>query len=177
MQFIDKIDNHLCGWPKVLFWIAAEIIIVCILSHIPFILDALDVPPDPKIPKTFWENFAENFVKILNEKANEKGENLIFVSALVAPVVFWSMKENKTDLMKKILCLCSFLLMIFCAYLHGKQGNFVQTTSLTFYVLALLVWMFSILAKELPPRSDPPSERKEVDAITHHLESIGAGNE
>lgn len=124
----------------------AEIFLIYLLSNIPFFLTALEQP----IASNQEASFYESFIKVLNSEI-AKGQLLTFVCALIAPVVFWSFVEFKKAFRTKILSLSALILLSLSAYLHGKGEDFEYFTSFNLYQAALVIWIFSILSKEIPP--------------------------
>jgi len=161
------IDEKMGGWPRTALMIITEIVIVYLLSHIPFILSSLNVSPT-----SGEENgLILNFIGLISEKVNH-GELLAFTCALIAPAIFWSMAEFKKAFIAKLLCFISLLVWTVCVYVYGQGENLAQLDSLYIYYAAVTIWVLSILCRLIPPENKQPSPNKKAAILTEHLRNI-----
>lgn len=137
-----RVDDYLQGWLIVGCLIALEIVLVYILSNIPFLLTTLESPSQG--------GFVSSYTMVLGSEIH-KGQLLAFVCALIAPVVFWSFTEFRKAIMTKLLNLSALVLLVLTAYLHGTGHEFAYLTSFGLYKTALIVWVASIISNRIPP--------------------------
>lgn len=149
MKLFKKINNALNGWLAVLLLIFLEIIVIYSFSNMPFFLAALDIPNVP----TKDVGLLDKFINVLKSEIN-KGQLLTFVCTLMAPVVFWSLSEYRKAFMTKALSICSLILLILTAYLHGKGADFQSFNGYTLYLAALFIWVVSVLCNRIPPEKE-----------------------
>ena len=141
-----RLDAKLNGWLKTALLIIVEVIIVYLLSNIPFFITTLETPVDPEKSS----GFISGYINVLSTEI-EKGQLLTFVCALIAPVVFWSFVEFRKAVMTKILSFAALILLALSAYLHGRGEDFAYLTSFNLYQWALFIWIVSILSNRIPP--------------------------
>jgi len=145
-KLFHKFNSHCNGWPETIVIVLLEIFVIYFLSNIPFILATLETPVAPDGSIGFWGDY----IKVLQSEIS-KGQLLIFVCTLIAPVVFWSFIEFKKAFMTKLLSFSALFLLAVAAYLHGKGSDFEYFTSFNLYQAALFIWIVSILSNRIPP--------------------------
>lgn len=141
-RLFHRADDYLQGWPMVGFLIALEIVIVYLLSNIPFILTTLESQTQG--------SFISSYKQVLGNEIH-KGQLLAFVCALIAPVVYWSFTEFRKAIMTKLLSFSALVLLVLTTYLHGTGHEFAYLTSFGLYKTALVVWVISIMSNRIPP--------------------------
>ena len=170
-RLFHRIDSKLSGWLTTCILIFLEIVIVYLVSNMPFVLATLDIPivPGEKI------GFTGKFIQVLQNEIN-KGQLLTFVCALIAPVVFWSLIEFKKALRTKVLSVSSLILIALSAYVHGTGKEFSDFGNIYLYWAAIIVWVLYILSYRIPPENNYVDiENKGTDAFVAKTQGLDHG--
>lgn len=130
-------------WLKTGLVCLLEIIVVFFFSNLMLIVEAMG----PLYAKV---GLLEAYFSVIKIHA-QSGEILTLVCALVAPVVFWVIFEEKKRLVKGLIIIALILIYLFATIIQFKSGVIFRIEAFDIYVGAVFLWVCSVFVGNFPP--------------------------
>lgn len=136
------------NWKKIpvgvrtFFVIICEFVVIYAISNLPFILVAFESSDGGGV--------FTSYVNALTQEVN-KGELLVFVCALIAPIIWWCLQEENKVSGLKLLLICCGLLIFLSGISYGRDAQLLFVQNTTIYWSAVVLWGIHMFFRDFPP--------------------------